>query len=445
MHLTAWRDCVLVPSVLFPCSETAGKRRFLPAQETKLRTSSPTIAIRPGNGSPRGRVSLALVVVTLALVGSAAPPAGAQNSPRPDARNVWRQFPLETAHADRVRESEPSEPAPPPPPVTTERAASERGSLSTPQIAAVAVAIALVLAALTGALVYMSPSPSGYGRRRRDNRAERSFRDFLDVSRSEVNGAALPAAFRRGKERARSVGAATARVYGRLVADAAQPRARLVTAGPAGATDRAAAGLAMSTEPGQPRRQPKSLADDQLEILKAKLGKASDEEVEGLKAKLGAAPAKRAAAPLRDARRKRQRAAPKAKVEVTSSEDVVRIVEAPRKPPARRSSQPGLPGVGQPTKCRIVWWRGYVKSAFQAVPVPGSGGGHPIAESPYFRWRKAQPPPQDEEALPAHRALVERLEEDGWAVVRTGKDWFALELERRPFRRRAGPRTIEAG
>jgi hypothetical protein len=443
VHLTAWRDCVLVPSVLFRCSETAGKRPFLPAQETKLRTSSPTIAIRPGNGSPRGRVRLALVVVTLALVGSAAPPAGAQNSPRPDARNVWRQFPLETAHADRVRESEPSEPAPPPP-ITTERAASERGSLSTPQITAVAVAIALVLAALTGALVYMSPSLSGYGRRRRDNRAERSFRDLLDVSRSEVNGA-LPAAFRRGKERARSVGAATARVYGRLGADAAQPRARLVTAGPAGATDRAAAGLAMSTEPGQPRRQPKSLVDDQLEILKAKLGKASDEEVEGLKAKLGAAPAQKATAPLRDARRKRQREAPQAKVEVTSSEDVVRIVDAPRKPPARRGSQPGLPGIGRPPKCRIVWWRGYVKSAFQAVPVPGSGGGYPIAESPYFRWRKPEPPPQDEEALPAHRALVERLEEDGWAVVCTGKDWFALELERQPFRRRPGPRTTEAG
>jgi hypothetical protein len=378
------------------------------------------------------------VVVGLALAGSLAPPAGAQSSPRPDARSVWRQFPLETSHADQIREERRAEPAPP---ATAERAQSDRRSLSTTQLAAVAVAIALVLAALIGALVYAYPIGFSHAWRKRENRAWRSVRDYVPRSNTGAKTRALPAAISQAKQRARAVGAATARAYGRLVADVGRPRTHLVHAAATGPSDRPAAHPArartLMADAGPTR--PNNLADDQLEILKSKLGKTSSEEVEGLKAKLSAAPKKRTAAPRSGQRRDRraQDTAPRPRLEVTSAPpEAAEVTAAPTtKRPAGRGSTPGAPGLRQPTKCRIVWWRGYIKSVFEAVPVQRSQGSDSIAESPYFRWRKAEPPPKNDDAVEAHRALVERLEQDGWVVVGTGREWFALELERKAIRR----------
>jgi len=75
--------------------------------------------------------------------------------------------------------------------------------------------------------------------------------------------------------------------------------------------------------------------------------------------------------------------------------------------------------------CEIVFWRGYVRCAFYAVP----NGAEPIA-SPFFRSRERSPG-QSGPALEAHRALVERLEDEGWEPVARGRAWYALTFRRR--------------
>jgi hypothetical protein len=90
-----------------------------------------------------------------------------------------------------------------------------------------------------------------------------------------------------------------------------------------------------------------------------------------------------------------------------------------------RSEQPRP----RPSECRIAWWRGYVKSAFHAVETTADEE-QLVAESSFFRWRKPEPPPQSGSVAEAHRALVERLQGEGWSVVGTGEHWFALQLQR---------------
>jgi hypothetical protein len=75
--------------------------------------------------------------------------------------------------------------------------------------------------------------------------------------------------------------------------------------------------------------------------------------------------------------------------------------------------------------CRIVFWRGYVKCAFYAVPE----GSEPVG-SPFFRSREDSPE-QSGGVLEAHRALVDRLKEDGWEPVARGRAWYALTFRRR--------------
>lgn len=75
--------------------------------------------------------------------------------------------------------------------------------------------------------------------------------------------------------------------------------------------------------------------------------------------------------------------------------------------------------------CEIVFWRGYVKCAFYAVPQEGE----PIG-SPFFRSRERSPV-QSGKALDAHRTLVERLQNEGWEPVARGRTWYALTFRRR--------------
>lgn len=81
-------------------------------------------------------------------------------------------------------------------------------------------------------------------------------------------------------------------------------------------------------------------------------------------------------------------------------------------------------------ECDIRWWRGYVYSRFYAFAHGADGEERVIAESPDFRWRKAQPPPEEGGALEAHRTLVETLVESDWTVVGRGEEWFSLQLRR---------------
>lgn len=85
------------------------------------------------------------------------------------------------------------------------------------------------------------------------------------------------------------------------------------------------------------------------------------------------------------------------------------------------------------TRCHIGWWRGYVKSEFQAYSAPRERERAVVATSPPFRWSKAEPPPEDlAEAVSALAALRRELEAAGWVATGTRGRWFAIEFERRP-------------
>ena len=84
--------------------------------------------------------------------------------------------------------------------------------------------------------------------------------------------------------------------------------------------------------------------------------------------------------------------------------------------------------------CRIERWRGYVTSTF-CVRLPDGT----VVESPTFRWRHAEPPPDGGAARAAYDELVDRLEGAGWAHHAAGAVWFATT-----FTRPAGHRAEKA-
>ncbi len=90
---------------------------------------------------------------------------------------------------------------------------------------------------------------------------------------------------------------------------------------------------------------------------------------------------------------------------------------------------PRLSPVDLPPACRIIWWRGYVKSRFIAVAEPDHEGDPVIAASPFFRWRRPEPPPETPEIAQALRTLVEGLERRGWRVSRRGRRWFSMHMQ----------------
>jgi hypothetical protein len=104
--------------------------------------------------------------------------------------------------------------------------------------------------------------------------------------------------------------------------------------------------------------------------------------------------------------------------------------------PVRPREQAPAPRRPTGAACEIRWWRGYVYSRFYAFARDAEGQEHVIAESPDFRWRKSEPPPEEHRALAAHRALVGELERQGWGVVGHGEHWYALRLRPRRGRTR---------
>jgi hypothetical protein len=113
-----------------------------------------------------------------------------------------------------------------------------------------------------------------------------------------------------------------------------------------------------------------------------------------------------------------------------------KLAESSSHSPAQRPVSVAAPASLRPfraNRCRIGWWRGYVKSEFYAhLPSP-DGRFAVVARSPAFRWSKAEPPPADAAgAVQAHAVLREELEAAGWIAARQGKDWYAVEFERPP-------------
>jgi hypothetical protein len=91
--------------------------------------------------------------------------------------------------------------------------------------------------------------------------------------------------------------------------------------------------------------------------------------------------------------------------------------------------------------CEIVFWRGYVKCAFYAVPQVRE----PIG-SPFFRSRERSPM-QSGAALEAHQALVEQLKDEGWEPWARGRTWYALTFRRSdwpPINEPEAPSTVVA-
>jgi hypothetical protein len=91
-----------------------------------------------------------------------------------------------------------------------------------------------------------------------------------------------------------------------------------------------------------------------------------------------------------------------------------------------RLGQPS--GVERFSRCRVERWRGYVSSSFYALTETGE-----VLESPTFRWRRADPPPEDGAARAAYDSLVERLLAEGWEPEATGQTWYATTFVRRTF------------
>jgi hypothetical protein len=421
----------------------------------------------------------------------------------------------------------------------------------TVQTAATVFVVALVLMLITGgALVYAQHGSLELKTRRRRRRFDRAYRQYVNGARGNGSarrrvgsaGTALRRATRRVDADLEAIRAAGGIIYGRIAsvgALTARLGARALTTRDEGTTEAVrtleerlgpyldpshrAKPEHPNANPDQPAARSRSLTDDQLEMLKAKLGKPADpvddrrmHDVETLKAKLGGeSPTGQAEVtppdPLKRKLAKRRafpkavpsdavhEAVPKAKLEVADepAKDVTassinaearaaglqtpepgrdagyasvgpepapresprraasRARRAPKtsagmergaaapiklRPQPRRAERPAAREQPSPepplaTECRIVWWRGYFKSRFYAA-AETPAGERVLAESPHFRWRKAvPPPPEHDQAVQAHRSLLEVLERDGWTVARPGSEWFALELERRRPRR----------
>jgi hypothetical protein len=477
------------------------------------------------SGRARARVGLALVA--FALLGAPPPSVAAQPPPRPEPRELWQQFPLDAKPSEPVGRAQ-AGPMPSATTPATDSGGAEVHSLSFSmvQIGAIVAATALVLLLLAGVLAYSARGPLGFAIRRHERRPARPFRNFVEERRTD-RGAGRPdgtvtAARRPAKHNAEAtlhaVGVAAVDAYarigsevGRLIRQASartmpsnEPPTAIEGVGTLGdrieeyagerKTRMNAASQVPKVDPDRHRAPLGSLADDELEILKAKLGKpaalAGDErvnEVETLKAKLRDDPVRKKGARTApnllkrklEERRIPQKAGARAAADVESPSGKPKPRKKPRSDvpessgvgtrgaasavrakaaaplglvpsPSQKSDRPVLEEPlqsGNPLgiKCRILWWRGYIGSMFYALARTPGGEEYIVAESPHFRWSKSHAPPNDSPAVEAHRSLVETLEREGWSVAGTGEHWFMLEFEHRQARRRPGSRGGQTG
>jgi hypothetical protein len=279
--------------------------------------------------SGRARPLVGLALVAFALLGAPAPGVAGQPAPRPEPTELWRQFPLDAEPSEPVGRAEAGPMSSAPTPTTDSTPAAEERSLSLSmvQIAAIVAATALVLLLLAGALAYSASGSLAFAIRRRERRLARPFRDFVDARRTDASDGrpvgTVTAAFRPAKRRAEAtlhavrvaavdacarIGSEVGRLKRqssvRIMPSNERPTAiegvgtlgdRIEDYIPGGEskTGTNAAREVPKLEPDRHRAPPSSLADDELEILKAKLGKptapAGDErinEAETLKAKL---------------------------------------------------------------------------------------------------------------------------------------------------------------
>jgi hypothetical protein len=99
--------------------------------------------------------------------------------------------------------------------------------------------------------------------------------------------------------------------------------------------------------------------------------------------------------------------------------------------PPRISSQPRP----EFEVCQISYWRGYVKSQFQAI-TEREGEMLVILSSPFFRAGSATPTQDDARAVAAHSALTEDLSSYGWEITGCGPNWHETTFRQRIAHRR---------
>jgi len=392
-----------------------------------------------------------LALATGASAAGAAPPY----PPKPKPEALWRAYPLNPADARRRAVAE--QPRSGGNAVTPSKPSSKSGADSS-WILWLATS-AGVLAVLVGAFALSRRVPLSLPSARASSRAvigqarERMGAVTEAVSHRAGAAAAAPRRLRPAlTERARSVPRPNVRRLSVPTATAAraltetlmysvrtvvQPRQAQATlvepqpvpprvAPPARAQEqevlkrKAATGEPVEPQPVPPRVAPPARAQEQ-EVLKRKAAKAEPDSTTKLKAKAHAATSQ----PVHE---QRDLTVLKAK-----------LADRPREsPPVRSDPRPMRVGG---SSVRIGWWRGYVKSQFDARLRRPAGEESVLLTSPPFRWSKPTPPPEDlPQVAHAHTALVAQLEQRGWVVTGRGEHWYALELERRSD----SPRTAGA-
>jgi hypothetical protein len=345
-----------------------------------------------GPGRAR-RATLGLLLAAVACVALAAPPvalsAGGSSTPSP--QRLWRSYPLDSAHRGKLRPA--GSTAGRPHATSTAGAQSSSGG-SWPVWLGILAGV-LVLGAAAFALV-----------RRRASLRPFMPRDLVGRARKALRrGGTAPA------EPAQPTELAAARP------ERPRPEARPLNGALLGEARRVAAAAPTSVSP--PGREPAKARDET--VLKRKQ-RTTDRAVETLKEKRPAASARGQDVgvlkeKLAEPAQRRSNGASRA----ASGDSAVASPPAVVRAPARTAARPS---------CRIEWWRGYVKSEFQARVRRLDGSEAILLTSPAFRWSKSTPPPKE---LPhverAHAALVAELKAAGWKPRRRGTQWFALELQ----------------
>ncbi len=99
-----------------------------------------------------------------------------------------------------------------------------------------------------------------------------------------------------------------------------------------------------------------------------------------------------------------------------------------RRPTLQSQNEATAAGLEQ--VCAITWWHGYLRSQFIACTRDAYGAATVIAGSPFFRWRKKSPPPQQGAAAKALAELLSTLDRLGWQADGGGAHWFEQRFRR---------------
>ncbi len=360
-------------------------------------------------GAPRRarRATLCLFLIAAVSLALAGPPAAlaAGGSAAPTPQRLWHSYPLDSAHRGQLQTSGRTAAHPTKAP---RAAAASSSGLSWPAWLGILVGVLVLITAAYAVMRQLSSRPSPLGDlARRSRRAARRA------------AAAAAAAFASLTSRARTGGQPSEQpepvelplARRRPQRERPRPDALPLSGALLAEANRVATAPAPAKVPPPKAEQAKTREET---VLKRKQ-RTPDRAVQTLKEKRPVAPS----APAQEVGLLKEKLAEPARRRTNGASASPAVTRAPERPP-------------DATACRIEWWRGYVKSEFQARVRRPDGSEAVLFTSPAFRWSKPTAPPED---LPhvarAHSALVAELKAAGWRPSRRGTQWYALELQRR--------------